>query len=62
MGNLLNNIFSALGPDKGFGVLIMTANVLLYGSYQIWDALENSTANPFPSNLSEPPLYQIEPR
>ena len=61
MSDLINNIFRPLGPDKGFGVLIMTANVFFYGSYQFWDAFEDSTANPFPGNLPEPTLYQIEP-
>ena len=44
--NLLNNIFSALGPDKGFGVLIVVANVFLYGSHQFGNTLKDSPASP----------------
>ena len=40
MRNFFNNIICPLGPDKRFRILIITANVFFYGSYQFRDTPE----------------------
>src|SRR5208282_1042416 len=60
--DLLDDIFGFLCPDKGFGVLVVKPDVFFDGSDQFRHTLEYSPTNPFPCDLPEPSLYQIQPR
>ena|SRR5215467_426964 len=50
------------GPDEGFGLFVMFANVVIDGLDQLGDTAEGATADSLAGNFGKPAFDQVEPR
>jgi hypothetical protein len=50
------------GPNEGFWALVMHADVLTDGGFQLFDAAESTPSNAFVGEFGEPALHQVDPR
>ena len=57
MSDLVDNLVCAFGPDKWFGVLVITADVFFYGIYQFGNTSKYTPTNSLTRDFPEPSLY-----
>src|SRR6266481_9641894 len=60
-GDFTHDCFNGGAPYKDFGVLVVSANVLVVRLDQLWNVFECGPANTFVGDLPEPTLHHIEP-
>ena len=60
-GDFTHDCFNGGAPYKDFGVLVVSANVLVDRLDQLRNVFERAPANTFVGDLPEPTLHHIEP-
>ncbi len=61
MPDLLQNLLGFLGPNKGFGVLVVKLDVLFDGSHQFRHALEHASSDSLAGQFAEETFHQVQP-
>ena len=59
--DLFKNLMDILGPDKGFRVLVVDLDEIVYCGYEVWNVVKNSSTDTLSGEFCEPSLDQVQP-
>jgi len=60
-GDFVHDRLNGRAPDKDFGILVVSANVLVDRLDQLGDVFERAATDAFVGDLAEPTFDHIEP-
>src|SRR2546427_9940276 len=56
------DLVGRLGPNEGFGSLVVHVDVLTDSEFEVLHTAKNATPNPFVGEFGEPSFHQVDPR